>query len=171
VPFTLYASSNADELLLEIEHLPKMQVDSAPGAAVWGEDWFFNTNETNAPGDYRKMFAQGAIAIYGYETGPENLTGSTAGQRVFAYVNRKGILGVGRIVDGQVIPASTIFDEEGEFHLKVNLDIVVADERGITNREVQQTHGYNLPVRSVFCGMYRHDVAEWIAAELRRRGE
>jgi len=33
------------------------------------------------------------------------------------------------------------------------------------------TGGDNLPVRFAFCGLYRHDVADWIAAELRQRAE
>jgi len=169
VPFTLYAGSSATDILLEIEPLPKPLPEGGPGAAEWRGDWFFNTNETNAPGAYRKMFDQGVIAIYGYETGPENLTGSIAEQRVFAYVNRKGILAVGRIVNGQVVSGSSVFGGEREFHVKVNWETIVADDKGITNKEVQQTHGYNLPVRSVFCGIHRPGVADWIAAELRRR--
>jgi hypothetical protein len=169
VPFTLYASSNAADLLLEIEPLPKSRPDEAPAAVEWRGDWFFNTNETYAPGAYEKMFSQEAIAIQGYETGPENLTGTAEGQRVFAYVNRKGILAVGRVVDGNVIPGSTIFDDENEFHLKVKWDVIVAHDKGVTNREVAQAYDYNLPVRCVFCGLYRHDVADWIAAELRQR--
>jgi hypothetical protein len=169
VPFALYASSSGEDVLIEIEPLPKIPVEAAPAPAVWQGDWFFNTNETNAPGAYRKMFDQSAIAIYGYETGPENLTGSKPDERVFAYVNRKGVLAVGRVVDGNVTPGSTIFGEEGEFHLRVQWEAVVTDDRGVTSQEVLQRHNYKLPVRSVFCGMSRHDVAEWIASELRQR--
>ena len=171
VPFTLYADTdnNAVDILLEMEPLSKVLVAAEDSVSRWQGDWFFNTNETNAPDAYRKMFDQGVIAIYGYQNGPSNLTGSDEDQRVFAYVNRKGILAVGRIVDGQAVPGVTVFNEENEFHVKVDWKTIVADDKGVTNQEVRQNHDHNLPVRNVFCGMSRHDVADWIADELQRR--
>lgn len=91
------------------------------------------------------------------------------GQRVFAYVNRRGILAIGRVVDGQVLPGSTIFGKENEFHLNIKWETVVSDDQGVTNREVLEAHNYNLPVRCVFCAVSRHDVAEWIVTQLRER--
>ncbi len=171
VPFTLYADTdnNAANILLEINPLPKVQAVGETVVGEWQEDWFFNTNETYAPDAYRKMFDQRVIAIYGYSNGPYNLTGSDKEQRVFAYVNRKGILAVGRVVDGQVVPATTVFNEENEFHVKIDWETTVVDNKGVTKKEVQQKFGYNLPVRNVFCGMSRHDVADWIADELQHR--
>jgi hypothetical protein len=169
VPFTLYAGNGSADLLLDIEPLPKSRPNSLPAAAEWRGDWFFNTNETNAPDAYKKMFSQGVIAIYGYETGPENLTGATGGQRVFAYVNQRGILGVGRVVDGNVIPGSTVFGEENEFHLKVHWEAIVPEDKGVTNKEVSGRWSYSLPVRCVFCALSRHEVADWIDAQLRDR--
>ena len=135
----------------------------------WQGDLFFNTNETHAPGAYRKMFGQGVIAIYGYPNGPYNLTGSTEGQRIFAYVNRKGILAVGHIVDSQPVPGSTVFDEEGEFHVRVAWETTVADDKGVTKQDVRQKYGRDIPVRKVFCRLLHSDIADWIAEELQRR--
>ena len=112
VPFTLHAGTAGTDdadILLEIEPLPRVPLAGENVVAEWRGDWFFNTNETNAPDAYRKMFKQGVIAIYGYENGAANLTGSAEGQRVFAYVNRKGMLAVGSIVDGQTISGHTRF--------------------------------------------------------------
>ena len=94
VPFQLHADTNNADILLAIEPLPKVQLRGENVVAEeWQGDWFFNTNETNAPNAYQKMFDQGVIAISGYETGAANLTGSAKGQRVFAYVNRKRSIG------------------------------------------------------------------------------
>ena len=169
VPFTLHAGTDDADILLEIEPLPRVPLAGENVVAEWRGDWFFNTNETNAPDAYRKMFEQGAIAIYGYENGAANLTGSAEGQRVFAYVNRKGILAVGSIVDGQTISGNTVFGEEQEFHVKVEWEVTVADDKGVTHGEVWQKYTYGLPVRNVFCGIYRPDIADWIAGELQRR--
>lgn len=174
VPFALYADADNDaaDILLEIDPLPEVQATGENGVAEWQGDWFFNTNERYAPGAYQKMFDKGVIAIYGYETGPATLMGSAEKQRVFAYVNHKGILVVGRVVDGQVVPGDTVFDEEyHQFHVKVNWETRAADDKGITIAEVKQ-HGYNLPVRNTFCKMRcPADVVDWIADELQRRAE
>ena len=53
--------------------------------------------------------------------------------------------------------------------LKVVWETIVDDDKGVTLRNVREETGYNLPVRCVFAGMNRHDAAEWIANELRRR--
>ena len=170
VPFTIHADTESTDILLELEPLLEAQ---SFGEIVenrdWRGDWIFNTNETYAPGAYRKMFDQGVIAIHGYESGPANLTGSAEGQRVFAYVNRKGVLAVGSIVNGRPIPGTTVFGEDREFHVKVVWETVVDDDKGITLRDVSENKGYNLPVRCVFARMYRHDAADWIAEELQRR--
>ena len=177
VPFTLHAGeagTDDADILLEIEPLSKVPLAVENIVAEWQGDWFFNTNETNAPDAYRKMFKQGVIAICAYETGAAKLTGSAKGQRVFAYVNKKGILAVGSIVDGQAVSGNTVFNKDHEFHVKVEWEAIVADDKGITNEEVLQNSAdrlYRLPVRNVFCGMSRHDIADWIAGELQRRAD
>jgi len=169
VPFTLHAGTNDADILLEIKPLSKAPVEVRNVATAWQRDWFFNTNEANAQGAYRRMFDLGVIAIYGYKNGAENLTGSAKGERVFAYVNKKGILAVGNIVDGQVVAGRTVFGKEQEFHVKVEWKTVVDDDKGVMIGDVRQTNNYNLPVRNVFCGMSHHDAVDWIADELQRR--
>ena len=171
IPFALYTDGDNDtgEILLEIDQLPKLQTARESADGDWHGDWFFNTNETYAPGAYSKMFDQGVIAIYGYPNGPVNLEGSIAGQRVFAYVNVKGILACGRIVDGSVIHGHTVFDEDKEFHVKVEWETIVADDQGIKNAEIRRKFDRSLPVRNVFCGLHRSQMADWIADELQRR--
>ena len=170
VPFTLHANSDDAEILMDIAPLPEIQSQGEDvSAEKWQGDWIFNTNEIYAPNAYRKMFDQGAIAIHGYETGATNLTGSAKDQRVFAYVNKKGVLAVGRIVDGQVISGTTVFGQEREYHVKVVWETIVSDDNGVRIRDVRKETGYNLPVRCVFAGMNRHDAANWIADELKRR--
>ncbi len=142
--------------------------DQTPGRYHSPNDMFFNTNETNAPGAYQKMFCQGVMAIFGYETGPQKLKGSTANQRVFAYVNDKGILAVGRVVDGQVICGNSVLGRSHEYHVKVEWEIV-AEGEGITKGKVKEKHDYDLPCRHTFCQMHcGPDVTNWIADELRR---
>ena len=167
VPFTLYADKYGDaaDILLEIEPMPKDQVVGENIMTEWQGDWFFLTNETYAPGAYRKMFEQSVIAIGRYKNGPANLEGSAAGERVFAYVNGKGILAVGRIIDGQPVSGNTVFGWEREFHVKVAWETIVADDRGVTKRKVSQELNYNLPVRNVFCRI-PHVIADWIVGEL-----
>ena len=144
--------------------------DQPSGRYPSRKDMFFNTNETNALGAYQKMFSQGVLAIFGYETGPQKLKGSTANQRVFAYVNDKGILGAGRVVNGQVIPGNSVFGRCHEHHVKVEWETIVAEDRGITIGEVKGKHDYDLPCRHTFCQLHCcPDVTDWIADELRRR--
>ena len=89
VPFALYADNDTSNILLEIEPLPKVQAAGESVGGKWDGDWFFNTNETYKPDAYLSMFEQDVIAIFGYDDGPARLEGSSAGERVFAYVNGK----------------------------------------------------------------------------------
>ncbi len=144
-------------------------LDQTHGSHHSREDRFFNTNETNAPGAYKKMFDQGVIAIYGFASGPTVFERCVKGQRVFAYVNRKGVLAVGSIVDDQAIRGKSVFAEEGEFHVRIKWETIVAEDLGIKLKEVKDKFGYGLPVRNIFCRMSRPDIADWIADELHQR--
>lgn len=169
VPFTLYKGSGHEDILLEIATLPDRPNNGSASGYEWQGDWFFNTNETYAPNAYKRMFDESVVAIYGYPTGPDNLEGSEGGQRVFAYVNQKGILAVGDIIDGEVVEGETIFGyPEEEFHLKVEWEKIVADDKGVTTGQVNDEFGRRLPVRNVFCQL-NPAVANWVTEELRRR--
>ena len=118
------------------------------------------------------MFDQGVIAIYGIPNGHEKLAKSVEGQRVFAYVNKKGILAVGRIADSQPVQGTSVFGKKNELHLKVKWETIVADDQGVTVKQVWDQHNYGLPVRQAICNMgCLSDVTDWIADELRRRAE
>ena len=170
IPFALYADTDHAEgdIFLEIEQLPRVQRAVDGGADRWQGDWFFNTNETHAPGAYTIMFEQSVIAIYGYENGPDNLDGTEPGQRVFAYVNQHGILACGRVVDGQVVPGDAVFGQELEYHLRVEWETVVPENLGVTTSEVKEQFGKGLPVRNVFCGLYG-EIPDWISQTLTQR--
>lgn len=172
VPFTLYTDTvnNNGDILLEIEPLPVPE-DREDSEHNWQGDCFFNTNETWGPGAYQRMFEQGVIAIYGFAGGPTAFEQCAKGQRVFAYVNGKGILAMGEIVDGQAIPGNTVFAEfgEDEFHVKVKWEVTVAEDQGIKLEDVKEKFNYGLPVRNIFCRMPRHDIANWIADKLQQR--
>ena len=168
VPFRLHANTDATDVLLDLEPLPEV-TEPEVRATEWQGDWFFNTNETNAPGAYVRMFDQDVIAVYGYANGPANLAGSAGGQRVFAYVNKIGVLAVGRVVDGQPTAGRTVFRKENEFHVRVQWELVLAEEQGVTLRQVNEAASYILPVRNTFARIYNPDAADWIDKELRQR--
>ena len=168
------AFAQAREIYSGVRQSDQIEETNAPrqvhGSHHQRGDRFFNTNETNAPDAYKKMFDQGVIAIFGYATGPQKLMGSTADQRVFAYVNGKGILAAGRIVDGQIMTSDTVFGQCREYHVRVDWETIVAEDKGITKEEVKGEHDYGLPIRNTFCQMHCcPDVTNWIADELQRR--
>ena len=151
-----------------MQSMPEVQATQKP-------DRLFNTNEKYAPGAYKKMFCQGVIATFGPWDDPRMLKGSTEGQRVFAYVNKKGILAVGYIVDSEprLDKDTTVFGKEIEFHVKVDWETIVDAGEGVTHAEVK-AKGYHLPVRGKpFVEMLScpSDVAAWIADKLRRRAK
>ena len=170
IPFSLHGEAGADdgEILLEIEQLPNIRRESGTDVRRRAGDWFFNTNETHAPGAFVSMFERKVIAIYGYANGPANLEGTSRGQRVFAYVNGRGILACGRVVDGEVFPGDSVFEKDLEYHLRVEWETIVDEDDGVTTGQVQDRFGQGLAVRHVFCAMY-DDMPDWIAEQLRRR--
>ena len=149
-----------------MQPMPEVQATQKP-------DRLFNTNETREAGAYVKMFDQRVIAIYGYPNGSQNLEGSTEGQRVFAYVDGKGILAVGKIADSEPVSGNTVFGGYKEFHVKVDWETIVDAGEGVTYAKVK-AKGYHLPVRGKpFVEMLScpSDVADWIADKLRRRAK
>ena len=137
-------------------------------------DRLFNTNEKNAPDAYIEMFDKGVIAIYGPWDDPKKLRGSTEGQRVFAYVNGKGILAVGYILDSEprLDKDTTVFRKDNEFHVEVDWETIVDEDKGVTCAEVKAKHGYNLPCRHIFCNMRCSSaVTDWIANKLQCRAK
>ena len=165
VPFTLYKGSGHEDILLEIATLPGRPDNGDASGYEWQGDWFFNTYETDFPGDYQRMFNEGIIATYGWA--PDFLE---PGQRVFAYVNQKGILAVGDIVDGEVVEGETVSGRLKEFRLRVQWREIVADDNGVTTSQAKDKDKDNrqLPVRHSLCKL-DPAIADWVAEELRHR--
>ena len=116
------------------------------------------------------MFKQSVISVWGYEDGEERLNEPPAGQRVFAYVNGYGIAATGRIGEKPAFSSDSIFGKqsEREFSRSVNWDYVVDLKDAVSYIDVSQWD-YNLPIRSALCRIWKHDVAEKIATELKSR--
>ncbi len=83
-------------------------------------------------------------------------------------MNKRGILACGHVVDGQVVRGDTVFGKEREYHLSVEWETLVPDDRGVTNAQVRKKFDKGLPVRKVFCGLY-HGMPDWISQQLIRR--
>jgi hypothetical protein len=172
VPFTIYADAQGIPRFLQLEGIVTSP-DSFSESDSWGGHWFFNTNETNVPGAYKRMFEKNVAAIYGYTNGPANLEGAEADNKVFAYVNQQGLRAIGTVLDPQVRNGSGVFVDAGkqlpdEYHLQVRWN-VVPPERAISSADAIAQFGYNLPVRSVFAKLHRGGVAQRLEKELRLR--
>lgn len=170
VPFNLYTDEAGEPKIFEIEGVTDTP-EATSSSGHWKHHWIFNTNETNSTGAYRKMFKENVAAIYGYDNGGNNLSGSSPGDTVLAYVNQQGILAIGKVVDGKVKSGADIFvDDAGiqlpeEYHLDVEWKVL---NHGMTAREARDL-GYNLPVRTVFGRLHNGTAAEIIVQELKKR--
>lgn len=155
------------QIFLDIE---KIEIQPVSPKGTWSGDWFFNTNETYGKGAYVEMLKQHVIAIWGYESGDATLRPPAAGDRVFAYVNRSGVVAVGRVVDAEPFGSGSVFGKENEreFHRKVSWDGILDVGQAISAAEVSQW-GYNMPVRSTLCRINNSKIAERIAAEVSSR--
>lgn len=144
--------------------------------AVHEEYWFFNTNETNGPGAYRRMFARHVAAIWGYPDGPRKLQGAEPGNQILAYVNAQGLRAVGTILDGRVVAGAGIFlsrrgeQQPNEFHLRVRWDAIVEPLDAISFDEALH-QGYRLPVRHTFAKFQDQAKARQFAQQLRESSE
>ena len=128
--------------------------------------WFFNTNETYAQGAYKEMLKEndkGVISIYGYGSSAK-FNNARKGQKVLAYVNKKGILAVGTIISDDPFISTNVFEEyidyvpEDEFSLNVKWEKILPENNGLTLAEATMM-GYPLPVRSTFCKLYNTELA------------
>lgn len=167
VPFQFYSDDHG--LLLETEAIPTEPITPQ---RTFSRDWLFNTNESYARGAYARMFERSVIALYGYPPGKgeAKLERPASGDRVFAYVNGRGIVGIGRFVDDRVFSAPGVFPKgsEREFHRRVQWEVLAPLELGVAPSAVS-SWGYNLPVRETLCRIYNASIGNKIAAELSRR--
>ena len=173
IPFRLLADEDNALRMIDIAGVSS-DTEAEPSTDGWAGHWIFNTNETNAPGAYERMFKLGVIAIYGYQNGGTNLEGSAHGQKVFAYVNSQGLRALGEILDPAVRPGVGVFlDEHGnqepeEYHVSVAWKIILPKETALSNAEASNM-GYFLPVRTVFGRLHRGRLAAKLEDEMKHR--
>lgn len=175
VSFSVFADADDMPRVLQIDDvsLPDAMSESTEG---WAGHWFFNTNETHAPGAYKKMFENDVAAVYGYSSGPDKLTGAEEDQTVLAYVNDQGIRALGTVVSGEVEDGSGIFLDEdgnqkpGEYHLRVEWEVLLSEEDALSVNEASELD-YNLPVRTTFGKLRKGAAARRIAQEVRQRAK
>lgn len=170
VPYSFFRQG--DNVFLQIR---KIVVEPMPYQATWAGDWFFNTDEKHSQGAYRRMFEQSVIAVWGWghDVSKHKMDLPSKGERVFGYVNNKGIVAVGQVEEDKAFPANTVFSREDgdEYHRKVSWAHVVDLDEAVTASECSEW-GYNLPVRCTIGKMSNSRVAEQIARELAiRSGE
>ena len=177
VPFHIYTDKNNNPKLFMIDGVTSSpETPEVSDEQEWAGHWIFNTNETNAPGAYKKMFENNVAAIYGYDDGPNMLEGSEAGDKIMAYVNKQGLKALGTIKDSEVKKGEGIFLDEdgnqqpGEYHLEVDWKIILSEENALTSRQAKEI-GYNLPLRITFGKMRQGELAKKIEKEMRKRKE
>lgn len=122
--------------------------------------WLLNTDESEGPGkdaDIR-MKARSVIAAWGstYEA-EAKLSKPEAGDRVFYFLDRTGVIAMANFDHSAPFPSNYIFhkEHEGEFSRKV-VDLIKLDGKVITPAEVKAATGYSLPTRGAALKMI-HD--------------
>ncbi len=168
VPFSLYRIDN--DTFLKIAKISVML--PIPSKAEWAGNWFFNSNETYGKDAYQKMIDSNVIAAYGYgpSTTEHKMNLPEKGNRVFMYVNRKGIVAVGEVNGDSAIPSDTVFGEApgDEYHREVHWTHTVEPSHAVTNSECRKW-GYRLPIRCTIGKMADNGVANMIEKELIER--
>jgi hypothetical protein len=116
-------------------------------------NWLFNTDETEQEGKgaYRDMLDQSVIAAWGdcRGTGAEKTLDKPAeGETVFFFRAGHGIIASGQVA-GQSFKATTVFNQQGEYHRTVNNLRVLPCP--LTAAEIRENSGYDLPCRHIVC--------------------
>ena len=130
--------------------------------------WLLNTDEAEAPGkdaDVR-MKARSVIAAWGTTYGAEAMLGKPeAGDRVFYFLDKVGIIAMATFDHTEPYPSNDIFhkQKEGEFSRKVVELVKLTPGRFITPSEVRTATGYSLPTRgAALCLMHHEKAVEFI---------
>lgn len=166
VPFAFF--QHGDQIFLRID---KIEIEPISYSATFEGDWFFNSNESHSPGAWKNMIDHNVIAAckYGKQITKYKMDKPAAGDRVFVYVNGKGIVAAGKVLEEVSGQGSGIFnkDTEGdEFHRKVEWLVTVPIDDSISSAEVSEL-GYNLPVRCTIAQWNDGKVAEKVIARLK----
>lgn len=137
-------------------------------------DWFFNTNETNRKDAFDQMITHSAIALYGYRrgAGERKLQRPRNGDRVFMFVNKRGIIAVGKFTDDIVRSSQGIFREPApdEFRRRVEWSCYVNPERGVSC-SIVAGWGYRLPVRCTVGRIHHASIGDRIERAIGLRGD
>lgn len=171
VPACLFRRGNGD-LFLDVQpiHLSSRE---GRGPSDGGKPvWMINTDETHSPGAHGRFVQSGVAAIWGYPDGPATLQqGAKAGDTIYAYLNERGIVARGTVVDGEVIqapPGTTVFpeatDDGNEWHLRVEWKPLPTP---ISNAEVRLATRAGLPVRNSFCRLWNEKVRAFLEKQSR----
>lgn len=175
VPFSVFADEEGRPQLVVINGVAS-SAEVQGAEEEWAGHWFFNTNESNAPGAYERMFERNVAAIYGYDSGPQRLEGASEGDTVLAYVNDQGLRAVGEVQTDEVNAGKGIFiDDEGnqepnEYHLEVDWSVILPEEKALSSSEAVD-YGYHLPVRTSFGRLKKGRVASILEREMRQRAD
>lgn len=159
------------ELYLDVEPIDIAPVGSVTADSNGDRAWMINTDETHSPGAWRRFLEAGVAAIWGYPTYAATLDqDARPGDTIYAYLNGRGIIAQGTVVDGEVRPVEesvgSVFPEcrdGNEWHLAVEWT-PLPDGRAVSNREVREEAGAGLPVRNTFCRLWNPKVREYLAS-------
>lgn len=127
------------------------RIDAFRARRPSAEDWYLNTNDTYRPGSYLEMFRRNiaVIAGYGAERGMELLSAPKAGDRVFAYLNGHGYIGVGLFGGDQPQPPRTPLWKgvSNELHRGVNWYVRAGKLADAVTARAVRREGYKCPGR------------------------
>lgn len=166
----LFRRDNGD-LYLDVEPM-----ELAPAGELGKADgderaWLINTDETHSRGAWQRFLESGVAAIWGYPNHGATLEkGARAGDTIYAYVNGRGIIAKGEILDSEVLNVTestgSVFKEcpdDNEWHLSVKWT-PLAEGGAVSNREVREAAGAGIPVRNTFCRLWNPAVRDYLAS-------
>jgi hypothetical protein len=115
--------------------------------------WLLNTDESEPEGKDAdsRMKARSVIAVWGRGYGSEELLSKPeAGDTVFLFLDKVGIIAMASFDDSLPFPSNNIFhkQKEEEFSRKV-IDLVRLTGKVISPAEVMAATGYKLPARGL----------------------
>ena len=145
-----------EDLRVDLSPRPSCRTKGAVGEGPC--TWWFNTDERHSPGATQRLIAAGVAAIWGYPDGTATLArGARAGDTIYAYQNRVGVVARGAVLTGRIYQApsdDSVFPEcsdGNEWHMRVAWKGLAEGAVPPTNGEVRRELGVGLPVRNTFC--------------------
>lgn len=113
-------------------------------------NWIFNTDESEVPGRgaYRLMIENSCIATWGQRRGTNLIAAPEAGDLVFYYRDKVGVIAMAEFDESAPFRSNDIFQKESEEEFSrtvVNLETPILGP--ITAKEVKAATGYSLPAK------------------------